>query len=107
MFGLRDNRSSRSYSHYIIGQTAIAVKNIQTLMNDFQKFQRRFINIIEGRVNPRKVLGERPHIRFEGRTRTEIDRVWQHAQNDALGHFLWFYRSFSTGKIAFSFPPIV
>jgi phosphorylase kinase alpha/beta subunit len=78
-----------AYSHYIIGQTAIAVKNIQTLMNDFQKFQRRFINIIEGRVNPESIR-ERPHIRFEGRTLTEIDQVWQHAQNDALGYFSGF-----------------
>jgi phosphorylase kinase alpha/beta subunit len=59
-------------------------------MNYFQKFQRRFINIIQGRVNPEKIM-ERPHIRFEGRTLTEIDQVWQHAQNDALGYFLWFY----------------
>ncbi len=86
---LRDN-VYLAYSHYIIGQTAIAVKNIQTLMNYFQKFQRRFINIIQGRVNPEKI-SERPHIRFEGRTLTEIDQVWQHAQNDALGYFLWFY----------------
>jgi phosphorylase kinase alpha/beta subunit len=86
---LRDN-VYLAYSHYIIGQTAIAVKNIQTLMNYFQKFQRRFINIIQGRVNPEKIR-ERPHIRFEGRTLTEIDQVWQHAQNDTLGYFLWFY----------------
>ncbi|MFM6062037.1 MAG: glycoside hydrolase family 15 protein [Microcystis panniformis] len=86
---LRDN-VYLAYSHYIIGQTAIAVKNIQTLINYFQKFQRRFINIIQGRVNPEKIR-ERPHIRFEGRTLTEIDQVWQHAQNDALGYFLWFY----------------
>jgi len=86
---LRDN-VYLAYSHYIIGKTAIAVKNIQTLMNYFQKFQRRFINIIQGRVNPEKIM-ERPHIRFEGRTLTEIDQVWQHAQNDALGYFLWFY----------------
>lgn len=79
-----------AYSHYIVGQTAIAVKNIKTLMNYFQKFQRRFINIIEGQVNPEKIM-ERPHIRFEGRTLTEIDQVWEHAQNDALGYFLWFY----------------
>jgi hypothetical protein len=86
---IRDN-VYLAYSHYIVGQTAIAVKNIKTLMNYFQKFQRRFINIIEGQVNPENIM-ERPHIRFEGRTLTEIDQVWEHAQNDALGYFLWFY----------------
>jgi phosphorylase kinase alpha/beta subunit len=34
---------------------------------------------------------ERPHIRFDGRTLTEINQEWEHAQNDALGYFLWFY----------------
>ena len=32
----------------------------------------------------------RPHVRFDGRTLSEIgDQRWAHAQNDALGYFLW------------------
>lgn len=32
----------------------------------------------------------RPHVRFDGRTLSEIgDERWAHAQNDALGYFLW------------------
>ncbi len=33
----------------------------------------------------------RPHIRFNGETLEENSEKWSHAQNDALGYFLWFY----------------
>ena len=34
-------------------------------------------------------LANRPHVRFDGRTLSEIgDQRWAHAQNDALGYFL-------------------
>jgi phosphorylase kinase alpha/beta subunit len=31
----------------------------------------------------------RPHVRFDGTTLSEIGERWPHAQNDALGYFLW------------------
>lgn len=31
----------------------------------------------------------RPHVRFDGVTLSEIDQKWSHAQNDAIGYFLW------------------
>jgi hypothetical protein len=33
----------------------------------------------------------RPHVRFDGRCFEELDQKWPHAQNDALGYFLWFF----------------
>lgn len=33
----------------------------------------------------------RPHVRFEGATLRESRETWAHAQNDALGYFLWMY----------------
>ena len=33
----------------------------------------------------------RPHIRFDGETLSEVNENWEHAQNDALGYFLWLY----------------
>ena len=59
-------------------------------MTYFTKYQQRFGEIIEGQVNPEKIM-ERPNIRFDGRKLEEIDQKWNHAQNDALGYFLWFY----------------
>ena len=32
---------------------------------------------------------ERPHVRFDGEAFREIAEPWNHAQNDALGYFLW------------------
>lgn len=78
-----------AYCHYIIDQLEIATANIQTLITYIKKFRWRFVHIIEGQVDPNKVM-ERPHIRFDGRNLSEIDQQWEHAQNDAWGYFLWF-----------------
>ena len=78
-----------AYTHYIIGKTKIAIKNIESLITYFKKFGWRFEAIIEGRVDPNDVM-QRPHVRFDGRDLSEIDQPWQQAQNDALGYFLWF-----------------
>ncbi len=34
---------------------------------------------------------DRPHIRFDGPSLKRIKQEWNHAQNDALGYFLWLY----------------
>jgi len=42
---------------------------------------------------------ERPHIRFNGISFAEIDKPWNHAQNDAIGYFLWLYGRFVSCKL--------
>ena len=79
-----------AHSHYLTGENDIALKCVRCLMQYFRQHQQRFTKIIDGEVNPNNVM-ERPHIRFNGEDLSEIDRDWQHAQNDALGYFLWFY----------------
>lgn len=79
-----------AYCHYTLGQIDVATRNISSLITYFQKFKGRFEEIIEGRVDPNNVM-ERPHIRFNGIKLEEINQQWNHAQNDALGYFLWFY----------------
>ncbi len=79
-----------AYSHYFVGQTEVATNNVKTLMTYFTKYQQRFEEIIQGQVNPEAIM-KRPNIRFDGRKLEEIDQKWNHAQNDALGYFLWFY----------------
>ncbi|MDJ0615458.1 MAG: glycoside hydrolase family 15 protein [Calothrix sp. MO_192.B10] len=86
---LRDN-IFLAYSHYVVGQLEVALKNVNSLMAYFKKYQWRFEGIIEGRLNPDNFM-ERPHIRFDGHNLEEIEQDWNHAQNDALGYFLWFY----------------
>ncbi|HHP7230464.1 MAG TPA: phosphorylase kinase [Xenococcaceae cyanobacterium] len=79
-------------------QVAVALKNVKTLMAYFQKFKWRFEAIIDQRVDPNEVM-ERPHIRFDGHNLSEIPQQWQHAQNDALGYFLWFYCQLARKKL--------
>lgn len=79
-----------AYSHYLNGQIEIATRNVKTLMAYFHKYQRRLTQIIAGQVNPEDIM-KRPHVRFEGRSLEEVQQEWNHAQNDALGYFLWLY----------------
>lgn len=79
-----------AYAHYVIGETAVAVKTVQTLLTYFSKHHQRFESIIQGQTDPQEPMN-RPHIRFNGVTLEENEEGWPHAQNDALGYFLWLY----------------
>lgn len=86
---VRDNMYV-AYAHYVCGAPDIAVKNVSAIASYFKKYQHRFENIIQRKADPENVM-ERPHIRFIGETMEESSQDWQHAQNDALGYFLWLY----------------
>lgn len=73
-----------------VGKTEPACKAAATLTDYFIKHRDRFDNIISGKHKATEVM-KRPHIRFDGNTLGEIDEKWAHAQNDALGYYLWFY----------------
>lgn len=62
----------------------------EALMRHFIAERPRFQSIIQGKSN-KEVAINRPHIRFNGETGGELDEKWAHAQNDALGYFLWLY----------------
>ena len=79
-----------AYAHYLTGEIEPALKCVRCLMQYFSQHRHRFQKIIDGEVDPDNVM-QRPHVRFNGEDLTEIDQNWQHAQNDALGYFLWFY----------------
>lgn len=79
-----------AYTHYILEKHEVAAENLSGLLSYFKKFQFRFDNIIDNPELKEEVM-KRPHIRFNGETLTEIDEDWEHAQNDALGYFLWLY----------------
>jgi hypothetical protein len=79
-----------AHAHHVVGKTEVAVKNLSTLMQYFTKHQARFTNIISGKADPSDPMN-RPHIRFDGTTLGEINQKWAHAQNDALGYFLWMF----------------
>lgn len=79
-----------AHAHYVWGKTDIAVQNAQTLMAYFTKHRSRFEKIIDQPPLAKNVMN-RPHVRFNGNTLEENPENWPHAQNDALGYFLWFY----------------
>ena len=93
-----------AHAHYACGDTATAARTLSTLMRFFQKERHRFHDIIEDRpAGDKPVLADnpmnRPHIRFDGRELKELDQKWSHAQNDALGYFLWCYSKLARQRI--------
>jgi phosphorylase kinase alpha/beta subunit len=72
------------------GQPSPATRAAEALMTYFIQHRRRFADVIEGRADPADPM-QRPHVRFNGDTLEELPVKWAHAQNDALGYFLWFY----------------
>lgn len=78
-----------AYAHQLCGDLAVAVGVAQTLLAYFHKHRRRLQDVVVGIADPAQPAN-RPHIRFDGRTLQELpDEKWPHAQNDALGYFVW------------------
>jgi phosphorylase kinase alpha/beta subunit len=84
------------------GDAVSAASCIHGITEFFKKQLPRFREIID---DPVRVLKEdanrRPHIRFTAQDLGELAEKWPHAQNDALGHALWFrFRLANTGVLA-------
>ncbi|WP_083233613.1 glycoside hydrolase family 15 protein [Planctopirus hydrillae] len=91
-----------AHGHFLWGEQTIAVQDVQALLAFFATQKQRLVNMIEGRTTPDQIQ-QRPHIRFNGRTLTENSESWSHAQNDALGYFLWLTsRLATTGQLELS-----
>lgn len=69
-------------------QLDVASGASQGLTNYFSKHLNRFHKIIELPALKENIQ-ERPHVRFDALTLSEIGENWPHAQNDALGYALW------------------
>lgn len=76
-----------AHAHWVIGDTAAAVRNVRAILDFYRQSRHRFLDIIEGRVSASDPM-DRPHIRFRGDL-AELSEKWSHAQNDALGYWLW------------------
>lgn len=96
-----------AYAHHVAGQTPVAAGVARALITFFDRHRRRFEAIIAGAVDPQDV-SKRPHVRFDGYTLEEIpNQPWSHAQNDALGYFLWLYaRLAHSGHVALDEPAL-
>lgn len=85
---VRDNIQI-AWAHLAVrNDAAISLRCVQSLTDFFAKHRHRFVDVIEGKADPSEPMN-RPHIRFNGADLTELPEKWSHAQNDALGYFLW------------------
>jgi len=85
---LRDNIQI-AWAHLAVqNDTTVPARCMQSLTTFFAKHRHRFVDIIEGRADFHEPMN-RPHIRINGSDLTELPEKWSHAQNDALGYFLW------------------
>ncbi len=78
------------------GLTNVARHTLEALASFFLKYRSRFELIIEGHTDPKSPIN-RPQVRFDGVNLKENATGWSHAQNDALGYFLWMYCRLAKG----------
>ncbi len=79
-----------AWAHYLNGRLAASIRVVRALTTFFRKYHFRFDHIIAGAVDPREPMN-RVHVRFDGERLEELPGTWSHAQNDALGYFVWLY----------------
>ncbi|MEY4186667.1 MAG: hypothetical protein RIT02_1701 [Planctomycetota bacterium] len=91
---VRDNMQIAWALYRADHQATAAVRCVLTIAEFYRRHQRRFVEIIAGTADAQDPMN-RPHIRFNGSDLTELPEKWAHAQNDALGYFLWL-----TGRLA-------
>lgn len=77
-----------AHAHWVIGEREAAVKTVQAILDFYRKYQSRFTAICDGQADANDPM-QRPHIRFSGSDLSELPEKWSHAQNDALGYWLW------------------
>jgi hypothetical protein len=79
-----------SHALYLNNQVRAAARIMSALMQFFAQQRGRLEDVIQGTANSADPMS-RPHVRFNGVTLQESRQTWAHAQNDALGYFLWMY----------------
>ena len=73
-----------------VGRTDQADRAVLSLASFYQNHRAKLVQIVKGARSHHNPMN-RPHIRFNGADLIEDPQVWPHAQNDALGYFIWFY----------------
>jgi len=84
---IRDN-AHVAHAHAVDGRPKEAAAVVGGLTKFLGTQAARITAVLEGASDATDPMN-RPHIRFDGRKVAEIDERWAHAQNDALGYYLW------------------
>jgi hypothetical protein len=79
-----------AHAHAANGRGEVAVAVVRGLTKYFLKHLHRFDDIISGSVDRNDPM-QRVNVRFDGDTLEELPQKWAHAQNDALGYFVWLF----------------
>lgn len=72
----------------VLGESDRAVRVVSAITQFLHTQRGKLRNIITGRADPQQVM-LRPHVRFDGERLAEVPEHWAHAQNDAIGYWLW------------------
>lgn len=77
-----------AHAHFELDETDKAVRCMRTLCRFYDRHRQRLVDAVSRSVDLNQVMN-RPHIRFNGDRLEENSERWSHAQNDALGYFVW------------------
>lgn len=84
---VRDNIHIAHHFH-VLGEHDRAVRAVSAITRFLHTQRGKLRDIIVGKADPQNVM-LRPHIRFDGEKLAEVSERWAHAQNDAIGYWLW------------------
>jgi hypothetical protein len=84
---VRDN-IHLAHMHDVLGRGDVAARTVESLTRFFHSQGPKLDAIIAGEADPQEVM-LRPHVRFNGVGLSEVSEHWAHAQNDAIGYWIW------------------
>ena len=84
---VRDNIHIAHHFH-VLGEHDRAVRAVAAITRFMHSQRNKLRDIIVGKADKQNVM-LRPHIRFDGDKLCEVSETWAHAQNDAIGYWLW------------------
>ena len=84
---VRDNIHIAHHFH-VLGEHDRAVRAVAAITKFMHSQRNKLRDIIVGKADKQNVM-LRPHIRFDGDKLCEVSETWAHAQNDAIGYWLW------------------
>ena len=84
---VRDNIHIAHHFH-VLGEHGRAARAVDAITRFLHSQRPKVDAIVAGRAEPQNVM-LRPHVRFDGEKLAEVTERWAHAQNDALGYWMW------------------
>jgi len=84
---VRDNIHIAHHFH-VLGEHGNAARAVEAITRFLHSQRHKVDDIVASRADPQNVM-LRPHVRFDGEKLAEVPERWAHAQNDAIGYWMW------------------